>query len=45
MVIEDYKKYYSELEENKNVVLEVLKTEKENHTKFENGIPYFLFDI
>ena len=28
-VIEEYKKYYNELEQNKNIVLEVLKTEKE----------------
>ena len=41
-IIEDYKKYYSELEENKNVVLEVLKTEKEKFNRtLEKGLREF----
>ncbi len=41
-IIEDYKKYYSELEENKNVVLDVLKTEKEKFNRtLEKGLREF----
>ena len=41
-IIDDYKKYYSELEENKNIVLEVLKTEKEKFNRtLEKGLREF----
>ena len=41
-IIEKYKKYYSELEENKNVVLEVLKAEKIKFNRtLEKGLREF----
>jgi len=41
-IIEEYKKYYKELEENKNTVLEVLKTEKEKFNRtLEKGLREF----
>jgi len=42
LLIEKYKKYYKELEENEKVVLEVLKTEKEKFNKtLEKGLKEF----
>ena len=41
-IIDEYKKYYSELEENKNVVLEVLKNEKIKFNRtLEKGLREF----
>ena len=41
-VIEEYKKYYNELEQNKSIVLEVLKTEKEKFNRtLEKGLREF----
>ena len=41
-IIEEYKKYYSELEENRNVVLEVLKNEKIKFNRtLEKGLREF----
>ena len=41
-IIEEYKKYYPELEKNKETVLEVLKTEKEKFNKtLEKGLKEF----
>ena len=41
-IIEEYKKYYSELEKNKETVLEVLKTEKEKFNRtLEKGLREF----
>lgn len=41
-IIEEYKKYYPELEKNKEVVLEVLKTEKEKFNRtLEKGLREF----
>ena len=42
LIISKYEKYYSELKENKNVVLEVLKNEKEKFNKtLEKGLREF----
>lgn len=42
LIISKYEKYYSELKENKNVVLEVLKSEKEKFNKtLEKGLREF----
>ncbi len=42
LIIEKYKKYYKELETNENVVLEVLKTEKEKFNRtLEKGLKEF----
>ena len=42
LIIDKYKKYYSELEKNKDVVLEVLKNEKEKFSKtLEKGLKEF----
>ncbi len=42
LILDKYKKYYKELEENANVVLEVLKTEKEKFNRtLEKGLKEF----
>ena len=42
LIIDKYKKYYSELEKNRDVVLEVLKNEKEKFSKtLEKGLKEF----
>lgn len=42
LIMEKYKKYYNEIEENSNVVLEVLKNEKEKFNKtLEKGLKEF----
>ena len=42
LIMEKYKKYYTEIEENSNVVLEVLKNEKEKFNKtLEKGLKEF----
>ena len=42
VIIEKYKGYYKELEENENVVLDVLKTEKMNFIRtLEKGLKEF----
>ncbi len=42
LIIDKYKKYYHELEENESIILEVLKTEKERFNKtLEKGLKEF----